>query len=519
MALHNWRAGILAGVAALALAACGGEDAGQPAVSSGTPTSPTSPTQTPPNIAPNISGAPSTDATSGTSYIFQPTATDADGDTLTFSAAGLPSWASINPTDGTVFGTPTDADVGDTADITISVSDGETITALAAYRIKIHGKENSTPTTPVMPPGTNTAPSISGAPGTAVQATAAYSFTPSANDPDGQMLRFSVANKPTWASFSTTTGRLSGTPTTSDVKTFSNIVIAVSDGSLSAALPAFAITVTAAPNRAPTITGSATNSVAAGSAYSFTPTGVDPDGQTLTYSIANKPSWASFSSTTGRLFGTPSSSNVGTFSNITITVSDGALSAALPAFAITVTSSNRAPTISGTPATSVAGGSAYSFTPSASDPDGNTLAFSISGKPAWATFSTATGTLTGTPTTAQAGTYANILITVSDGSLSQLLPAFAITVTQPSATGSATLSWNPPTQNTDGTSLTDLAGYRVYHGTNPASLTDVVQVAGASSSGYTYTQLTSGTHYFAVSAYTVGGIESAMSTVGSKTIP
>jgi hypothetical protein len=512
---HNLRAGILAAIAALALTACGGgEEAAAPASNSGSPGTPASPTQTAPNNAPSISGTPSTDVDSGNTYVFQPTASDADGDELKFSATGLPSWATINSSNGMVYGTPTDADVGDTADITISVSDGEMVTALATYRIKIHGKSNTTSSpTPV----SNVAPSISGTPPVTVQATSAYSFTPSASDPDGQTLAYSITNKPSWAAFSTTTGRLSGTPSTTDVKTFSNIVISVSDGALTASLPAFSITVTAVPNRAPTISGSPATSVVAGTAYTFTPAGSDPDGQTLTYSISNKPSWASFSAATGRLSGTPSSA--GTFSNITIKVSDGSLSATLPAFAITVTAGNRAPTISGTPTTSVTAGAAYNFTPASSDPDGDALAFSITGKPTWAVFSTATGALTGTPTVAQAGSYANIVITVSDGKLSQVLPAFTITVNQPAGTGTATLSWSAPTQNTDGSALTDLAGYRVYHGTSPSSLTDVVQVAGASSSGYTYTALASGTHYFAVSAYTVGGVESAMSSVGSKTIP
>jgi len=257
----------------------------------------------------------------------------------------------------------------------------------------------------------------------------------------------------------------------------------------------------------------------AGSAYSFTPTASDPDGQTLTYSIANKPSWASFNASTGRISGTPASANVGITSGIVITVSDGALSASLAAFSITVTAPpNSAPVISGTPAASVAAGSAYSFTPTASDTDGNTLAFSISGKPSWATFSTATGALTGTPTAGQAGTYANIVITVSDGTTSTSLSGFSITVTAAS-TGTATLSWSAPTQNTDGSSLIDLAGYRVYHGTSASSLTDMVNVPGSSATGYTWSQLTSGTHYFAVAAYTAAGVESSMSAVGSKTIP
>jgi hypothetical protein len=110
------------------------------------------------------------------------------------------------------------------------------------------------------------------------------------------------------------------------------------------------------------------------------------------------------------------------------------------------------------------------------------------------------------------------VITVSDGTTTASLPAFTITVTQSSATGTATLSWSAPTQNSDGSSLTNLAGYRVYHGTSSSSLTDVVDVPGAAVTSYTWNQLASGTHYFAVSAYASTGAESTQSAVVSKTI-
>jgi len=60
------------------------------------------------------------------------------------------------------------------------------------------------------------------------------------------------------------------------------------------------------------------------------------DGNTLTYSITNMPSWASFTPSSGALTGT---AVLGTYSNIQIGVSDGSLSATLPAFSITVTTS------------------------------------------------------------------------------------------------------------------------------------------------------------------------------------
>ena len=64
----------------------------------------------------------------------------------------------------------------------------------------------------------------------------------------------------------------------------------------------------------------------------------------------------------------------------------------------------------------------------------------------------------------------------------------------------------------------DLAGYRVYHGTSPDALNQMTQLPGANTTTYVYSQLASGTHYFAVTAYNVNGVESALSGVGSKTI-
>ncbi|MDV5172556.1 putative Ig domain-containing protein, partial [Photobacterium rosenbergii] len=81
----------------------------------------------------------------------------------------------------------------------------------------------------------------------------------------------------------------------------------------------------------------------------------------------NLPSWASFNTASGLLSGTPSNDDVGTTSNIVIKVSDGNETASLAAFNLEVVNVNDAPTISGTPATSVQQDASYSFTPVASD--------------------------------------------------------------------------------------------------------------------------------------------------------
>ncbi|WP_129641666.1 putative Ig domain-containing protein [Peristeroidobacter agariperforans] len=456
-----------------------------------------------PNAPPTISGTPATSVLVDQEYLFQPTFSDPDGDSLRFLIANRPSWAEFSTASGQLHGTPTQANATTYSNIRISVTDGKTTVTLPAFSIHV---------------GVNQPPKISGTPGATAQVGAQYTFTPAASDPENDILVFKIKNLPRWATLNAQTGVLSGTPTAADIGTYSSLRISVSDGQATTSLPAFTITVGTAPttNRAPTIAGTPATNATVGASYSFKPTATDPDGNTLAFAIENRPSWASFNTSTGALTGTPTVA--GAYSNIRITVRDSSLSASLPAFSITVGTGNRAPTISGTPATTTSAGAAYSFQPKGSDPDGNTLAYSISNRPSWATFNNSTGQLSGTPSAANAGTYSNIAISVSDGKLSASLASFSITVVQAS-NGSATLSWTPPTQNTDGTSLTNLAGYRIVYGRTATSLDQTVQVATAGTSRYTVTGLSSGTWYFRVKAYNSSGAESDVSNAGQKTIP
>jgi hypothetical protein len=268
-----------------------------------------------------------------------------------------------------------------------------------------------------------------------------------------------------------------------------------------------------------TISGSPATSDVAQTAYSFKPTTSGPRYATLAFSISGKPAWANFNSQTGQLAGTPTTANVGKYSNIVITVSDGPSTASLSPFTISVTSPAPppAPKISGQPPTSVNVGATYTFTPTASDSAKRTLTFSIKNTPSWAKFNTSTGQVSGTPGAAYAGTYPNISISVSDGTATASLTAFSIAVNQIS-NGSATVNWTPPTNNADGSTLTNLAGYRIHYGTASTSLTQTVQVTNVGLTSYTLTNLTGGAWYFGVSAYTSGGEESPLSTVVSKKI-
>jgi hypothetical protein len=234
------------------------------------------------------------------------------------------------------------------------------------------------------------------------------------------------------------------------------------------------------------------------------------------------PDWANFRSTDGRLRGTPGDAFVGDYSGIVITVSDGSATTSLPAFSITVQSSvtNSPPTISGTPSAVVNMNTLYKFIPTASDAEDDLLTFSVTGLPSWATFRTTDGRVRGTPGPGDVGVYNDIVITVSDGQGSAELGPFSVTVEAVSL-GSATLTWQAPTQYEDGTPLTppDFAGYTIYWGTTPGNYPNSVTINNPGITTYVIDNLAPGDYEFVATAFNAAGVQSQYSNTATKTIP
>ncbi len=178
---------------------------------------------------------------------------------------------------------------------------------------------------------------------------------------------------------------------------------------------------------------------------------------------------------------------------------------------------NNAPTISGVPPGQVTEGQLYSFTPTASDADGDTLTFSIGNQPGWANFDTATGTLAGTPNASHIGTTTGVTISVSDGTDSASLAPFDIEVRQIQL-GSAVVSWDIPTTNADGSTLDDLAGFNVHYRRASDNFSDIVVVNDAAASSVLIEDLSPDTWFFAVSAFDQAGNRSALSPEVSKVV-
>jgi hypothetical protein len=268
-----------------------------------------------------------------------------------------------------------------------------------------------------------------------------------------------------------------------------------------------------AEHHALSISGVPATKVKVGTAYQFRPTATAGTGMALNFAVRNQPAWAQFDPTTGMLSGHPRPADVGIYAKISIAVSDGATSTALAPFSISVEpASDASLIISGSPATTVTAGASYNFQPTESSTANANLTFSISHQPPWAKFDAATGTLSGTPSISNVGTFGDIVITVSDGTDTAALAAFSITVTQSSSAAVANVSWTRPTPTSD-PAASELAGYRIYYGTSSSAMTHVVNVANPAATSHVIDELAPGTWYFAVASYDTHQIESALSPI------
>jgi len=215
-----------------------------------------------------------------------------------------------------------------------------------------------------------------------------------------------------------------------------------------------------AVNNAPVISSSAVTQAVVDEPYSYTLTASDSDGDSLTYSATGLSGWLNFDTTTAVLSGTPASGDVGDIS-ITLTVSDGTDSVE-QTFTITVEAVNNAPSITSTAGTTAVVGTAYSYTLTATDADGDPLTMSADTLPAWMDFDAGTGVLSGTPTNAEIGVH-SVTLSVTDGEDSDS-ETFDLTVSDVTATSALTIF--------EDTESTDWPAWDCCGGSTPAVVDD-----------------------------------------------
>jgi hypothetical protein len=264
------------------------------------------PTNSPPVLG--VIGNKSVNA--GQTLQFTVSATDPDGNTLTYSASNLPIGATFNPSTRTFSWTPTSSQAGTYHNVRFTVSDGS-LTDYEDITITVLSDDNN-------------APVLSTIGNKSVNVGQTLLFTISATDADGDTLTYSASNLPSGATFNPSTRTFSWTPTSSQAGTYPNVRFTVSDGSLTD-YENITITVLIDDNNAPVLSTIGNKSVNVGQTLQFTISATDADGDTLTYSASNLPSGATFNPSTRTFSWTPTSSQAGSYPNVRFTVSDGSL--------------------------------------------------------------------------------------------------------------------------------------------------------------------------------------------------
>ena len=487
----SWRGALVAllAPAALALAGCG---AGQ--------SSPTATIAPPPTVA--ISPETTTLPVGGATKAFVATVANTAGASITWQVNGVTGG---NATVGTIQASglyvsppavPSPATV--------------TITAVAAVDGGVAGNAAVTLT----PTSTPEAVTVSPGSATLQVGTGSQAFTATVTNASNTTVTWTVngvtGGDATVGTIST--GGVYTAPATAPAQpTVTVAAVSVADPTKSATA-AVTLTATAPPLSITIAPTSATLALGSGK-QQFTATDGSGASATVTWQV---------NGVTGGASGTGKISTSGLYSAPTgaptapsVTVTAVSTADATKMASATVTFFAPAPTISGKPPSSTLAGRVFDFKPAASDPSGLALSFTVSGKPAWANFNAATGELSGTPAASDAASYP-IVITASNGQAQATLSfSVAVVLTAP---GAATLTWTPPTTHTDGTALSNLAGFHVYFGQQVAALTNRIDVTNATVATSIVSNLTPGTWYFAVAAYDGTGAESGYSNIGSKTL-
>jgi hypothetical protein len=222
-----------------------------------------------------------------------------------------------------------------------------------------------------------------------------------------------------------------------------------------------------------------------------------------TVATVSEPALSSAKSNNGKAYAY--GKNAGT---TTITATSGSTSGSTT---LTVTSATLV-SLTVSPANqSIAAGSTRQFVATGTFSDSTTQ--DLTAQATWNSSNTGVSTIStsGLATGVAGGT---VTITAVSGSISGTV---SLTVTAVITTGSTTLSWDAPTTNTDGSPLTDLAGYKIYYGTSSRTYTHVINVGNVTT--YLVDNLPSGTYYFATTVYDAAGTESGYSNEAIKIVP
>jgi len=375
------------------------------------------------NNPPAFDSTPGTDASVDRIYSYLASASDADGDALTFTAPTLPAWLTFTDNgDGTALltGTPGQTHTGQ-HDAVLLANDGRGGAGRQAFTIDVVS---------------NTSPAFASTPLTQASENRPYAYTAIADDPDGDPLTFGAPSIPDWLALTDNgdgSATLAGTPDENDVGQH-DVALEVSDGRGGTDQQTF--TVDVAANAIPAFTSTPLTQAEQNRPYTYSAAANDPDGDQLTFSAPTRPPWLTFTDNgggTASLTGTPSENDLGQH-DVVLEVNDGFGGTDRQSFTITV-STNTSPVFTSTPVTDAIPDQSYLYNVSADDPDGDPLTLTAPTLPLWLSFTDngdGFALLTGIPSQNDAGQH-NVLLEVSDGRGGNDQQAFTVTVSTNSA--------------------------------------------------------------------------------------
>jgi len=364
------------------------------------------------NDAPEITTTAGTTATEDIQYTYNSEATDVDepADTLTWSLSNAPDGMAIDTTTGAITWTPLN-DVFISGTVTLTVSDGNGGTDSEQFTIIV---------TPV-----NDAPEITTTPPTTATENILYSYDADATDEEDDTLVWSLTDEPTGMTVDSTTGLVTWTPSDGQA-TQQEITLTVTGGDNSAS-QTINITLTLT-NDPPVITTTAITTASEGIFYRYSPSATDSEHDTLTWALANEPVGMTINSATGEINWTPPSGSA-TYGPVELTVDDGNGGTDTEEWTINVGTPNNSPVITTTAPTSAVENQLYEYSPIATDPDGDTLTWSLEDEPEGMSIDTSTGMITWTPDpTLDFTTSGIVVLTVVDGNGGIAIEEFVISV-------------------------------------------------------------------------------------------
>ncbi|PXA04418.1 hypothetical protein DDZ13_07760 [Coraliomargarita sinensis] len=325
-------------------------------------------------------------------------ATDADGDTLTYALVSPATWLSV-ASDGTLNGTPTNDDVGANS-FTVSVSDGTAPAVEATLNITVINTNDA---------------SVANDDSATVDEDSSVVVTLTATDVDvGDTLTYTVVTGPTNGSLSGTAPDLTYTPN-ADYNGTDSFTFTANDGTVDSNTATVSITVNAVNDTPVADDQSVSTDEDIAAAVTLTASDVDI-GDTLTYSVVAAPSNGILSGTAPSLTYTPNSNYNGTDS-FTFKANDGTVDSNTATVSITINPINDAPVFASDPFSTgeATEDAAYSDTiaGSASDVEGETITYAKVDGPAWLAVAS-DGTLSGTPGSADVGSN-SFMVSASDG--------------------------------------------------------------------------------------------------------